>query len=420
MTNSTDWKTLPGDRARLRSLAARFREIADLPEREETRRLWKAVNSLRGERPMVFIEHEGVRGELGIEASLRCAEDWAREVESDLVHAIWHYENTRDDRVLEPYYNVKWAVTVSSYGVEPVYEHGDNEGRLGSYHWDAPIKDIDRDFALLSRRAYSVDRERTHAWKAHLEGVFGDVLPVRIRGHFWWTTGMTWDAIRLVGLENLMLLMYDNPKGLHRLMAFLRDDLIAFSDWLEREGLYTLDNENDYVGSGSSGYTDELPQADRRPGDPVRMKDLWVLSESQETVGVGPDLFEEFVFPYQLEVARRFGLLYYGCCEPVHNRWHVIRRFPNLRKVSVSPWCNQAFMAEALGRDYVFCRKPNPALISTERWDEEAIGADIAETLRAARDCNLELVMKDVHTVSGEPWRLGRWVEIAREEIARM
>ena len=92
------------------------------------------------------------------------------------------------------------------------------------------------------------------------------------------------------------------------------------------------------IGSGSAGYTDELPQSDWREGDSVRATDQWVLSESQETVGVGPRLFEEFIFPYQLDLAKRFGLLYYGCCEPVHSRWDVLKKFPNLRKVSVSPW----------------------------------------------------------------------------------
>ena len=65
--------------------------------------------------------------------------------------------------------------------------------------------------------------------------MFGDILPVRIRGGFWWTLGMTWTAIELIGLENLMLSMFDNPAGLHRLMAFLRDDHLAFaSGWSAR------------------------------------------------------------------------------------------------------------------------------------------------------------------------------------------
>ena len=38
-------------------------------------------------------------------------------------------------------------------------------------------------------------------------------------------------------------------------------------------------------------------------------------------------------------------------------------------------------MAEAVGRNVVFSRTPSPTLISTERFDEEAIRADIRQTL---------------------------------------
>ncbi len=74
-------------------------------------------------------------------------------------------------------------------------------------------------------------------------------------------------------------------------------------------------------------------------------------------------------------------------------------------------------MAEALGRDYIFCRKPNPTLISTERWDEDEIRADLRCTLNVAGGCHLELSMKDVHTLCGQPWRMRRWVELARETM---
>ena len=251
--------------------------------------------------------------------------------------------------------------------------------------------------------------------KAFLEEHFGDIMPVQLRGGYWWTMGMTSQIIEFIGLENLMLAMYDCPEGLHRLMAFLRDDQLALIDWLERENLFTLNNENDYIGSGSMGYTRRLPQPDWTPGRPVRAKDLWVLSESQETVGVSPELFEEFVFKYQLPVIERFGSCYYGCCEPVHTRWHVLEKIPNLRRVSVSPWCDEALMAEYLGRKYVYSRKPNPTINSCERFDEELIRQDLCKTVSIAKGCSLELIMKDVHTLAGQPERLGRWVELARE-----
>ena len=75
-------------------------------------------------------------------------------------------------------------------------------------------------------------------------------------------------------------------------------------------------------------------------------------------------------------------------------------------------------MAAALGHAVVFSRKPNPTLISTARFDEDAIRADIRQTLEAAGDGRLEIIMKDVHTLNNEPGRLSRWVQLAREEIA--
>jgi hypothetical protein len=41
------------------------------------------------------------------------------------------------------------------------------------------------------------------------------------------------------------------------------------------------------------------------------------------------------------------------------------------------------------------------------------------KALDFARHCALELVMKDVHTLYNQPARLGRWVQIAREEIMK-
>jgi len=203
-------------------------------------------------------------------------------------------------------------------------------------------------------------------------------------------------------------------------MAFLRDDHLAHASWMEKEGLLTINNENDYMGSGSMGYTRDLPKTGRAKSDPVRLEDLWVLLESQETVGVGPDLFEEFIFPYQLSIAEKSGKVYYGCCEPVHNRWHVLKRLPHLARVSISPWADEEFMAKALGTDIIYSRKPNPTLISTDKFDEVAIRADIRKTLTTAKGCRIELIMKDVHTLNEQPGRLARWVELARETISEV
>ncbi len=409
------------DRDILRRLAARKVEIAHDPVNLERKAAWYRLDAGDGYRPMVLAEVGGIRDQRRPcgDDLLTCSDPRARNLERGLRAEIWQFDELRDDHVVEPSINTNWQIQVSDFGVKPVMHTTDNDGHLAARNWEPALADLDRDFAKLTPRTFGVNRAATQTSLAWLQELFGSSCPVRLHGGFYWSLGMTWTAIEMVGIEGLMLAMYDNPAGLHRLMAFLRDDLLAFTGWLEREGLYSLNNENDYTGSGSMGYTRRLPQAGWQPGQPVQRADLWCLSESQETVGVGPELFEEFIFPYQQAVASLFGSCYYGCCEPVNNRWHILKRLTNLTRVSVSPWADQAFMAEACGTRTVFSRKPNPTLISTGVFDEAAIRKDLRETLAAARGCRLELIMKDVHTLHEQPARLARWVQLAREEVDR-
>lgn len=414
------YKLLASDAAVLRELAKRYLAACKSPRNQECRRLWFAHDRCRGERPLILTETDG-----GIEMVVgnyepRCQEPWARDQERWFISKLAHFETIGDDYPLEPCFYLGWQINVSDYGV--AFHHTDptTDGTRGAYHIDALITDLEREFDRLRPRTFSVDREATQEMQAVMEHVYDGLLDVRIAGHPWWSLGMTWDAIRLIGLENLMVFMYDQPQGLHRLMAFLRDDVFRLVDWMEKEDLLVPNNRDDYVGSGSRGYTDDLP---RKGSDGhVRTADMWVLLESQETVGVGPDLFAEFIFPYQEAIARRFGKVYYGCCEPLHTRWNVVKQMTNLKRVSVSPWCDEPFMAEALGGRYVYSRKPKPTLVSTERFDEDLIRQDLRTTMQATKKhgCTVEIVMKDVHTLGGHRDRLTRWTKLAREVTAEV
>lgn len=404
------------DKLILCKLGEKLYKIAQDPVMEERKKLWYKQSALKGERPMVLAETQGVLDEIIPLSSLECQEDWARVLERNLKEKIFLYEEVRDDTVIEPYIKYNWFVEIGNYGFEEQVERADDFEEMGSYTWDPPVKDLDQDLEKLQIRDLSVDRDKTLAWEDVLHKIFDNIIPVRRRGSYWWTMGLSWEAIKLIGLEKLMLYMYDNPEGLHRLMSFLRDEHLHFIDWFEKQGLLTLNNEDDYIGSGSVGYTDELPREHRDKSEPIRLKDLWVLSESQETVGVSPDMFEEFVFQYQLPIIKKFGLSYYGCCEGLDERLHILERIPNLRRLSVSPWADEEKMAEFCGDKYIYCRKPNPALIS-KTFDKDVIREDVQKTLEITRNCNVEIVMKDVHTVAKKPSRLGRWVEIVREEI---
>jgi hypothetical protein len=248
--------------------------------------------------------------------------------------------------------------------------------------------------------------------------VFGDILRVNLRAVWWWSLGMSYDLARLVGLEKMLYLMYDDPPMVHAIMTRLRDGYMAKLDSLEAENLLSLNNNHAYVGSGGIGYTRELPRRELDASG-VKTRDMWCLTESQETIGVSPAQFEEFIFQYQQPIQERFGLNCYGCCEPLDSRWDVVKKTPRLRRVSVSPWANQQKMADLLQEKYIFSRKVAPSPLAVPHVDKEAIRADLRATLDITKGCVVEIIMKDNHTLGKNPQNLVDWVRIAREEVQR-
>ena len=176
----------------------------------------------------------------------------------------------------------------------------------------------------------------------------------------------------------------------------------------------SLNNDGTYVGSGRFGWTNELPGPDFEGH--VRTQDKWRFTESQGTVGISPEMFAEFIFSYQFPVQERFGSNCYGCCEPLDKRWHIVKEIPNLRRVSISPWADIASMAENLEDRYIFSMKPNPTDLAMDEFDEGRIRTQLRDALNKTRDCHVEVIMKDNHTIGNDPLRVVRWVQIAREE----
>jgi hypothetical protein len=97
----------------------------------------------------------------------------------------------------------------------------------------------------------------------------------------------------------------------------------------------------------------------------------------------------------------------------------VVKRFPRLRRISVSPWADVEKMAEHLGGNYVYSYKPNPAELARPSIDEDRIRGGLRRVIEVARGCRLEIIMKDNHTLGGNPANAPRWCRIAREEAQR-
>lgn len=408
-------ETLKKDKHSLRGLAQHWMELANLPVMAERKNLWTRLKDLQGERPMVLFEVWTVEDYVNPD-ELVCQDPYLRDVELHMRRAIRQIEEVGDDMVLEPIYRLNWVIHSNDYGVPIISEHAiDERGGNVAYHFTNPIQSL-QDIEKLRPRSFTVDRRETYQRLNLLQDAFGDILPVVLHGSASFIAALTSDLFRLIGNDRLLAWTYDEPEGLQLIMRYLCDDRLAYYSWLENEGLLGLNNTSELVGSGSPGFTTVLPDKDYT--GQTRLQDLWIWMESQETTMISPRMFNRLFLPYMAEISKLFGLVYYGCCEPVHDRWEqIIQAIPNIRAVSISPWCNQEIIAEKLGRDYVFSRKPRPWPISGDNPDWQVLEDDLDATLKAGQNCNLEIIYRDVYRIHGERQRLRRWVELVRSRI---
>ena len=408
------------DREVLRELAHRVAEIASAPEQADKARLWTQCNDLQPERPMVFADPQGGWANID-EAWLRCECDPSlRWIEGTLRRKLIRHEHIPDDYPILATLDVPVQVEGANYDDYGFALRTTSTAKpLGAYHIE-PVITSERDFERLHFRPVTIDHEATNRAASLADDLVGDVLAVRRVGRTHWRYGLARVLIHMRGLEHMMLDMYAQPGLIHRLMGFLRDDFLHELDLFEGEDALGLNNGPDHVtGSGGLSPTRALPKPDY--AGTARATDCICWAESQETVGVGPAQFEEFVLHYQLPLVRRFGLVDYGCCEPLDHKFDLlISRIPNLRWLAVPAWSNRALAAEKIGKRFVYVYKPNPAYVCapSPAWDEAE--REIRGTLEIARGCAIHIVMKDTHTFCHDPGRITRWAKMASRAAREM
>jgi hypothetical protein len=403
------------DRDVLRRLAAEQAEIAALSVQPRTIAGWQRVNDLQPGRAMVWINeipwHEmDVHGEL----ALACEDPFLRTQEETLRQTLYQWRHMPADMVVEPVFYSPLAVSDTGYGIDEDVDivRTDERNTVVSRRFHRQIReprDVDRIRTPIVRH----DAAASEAYRARLEAAFGDLLPVVPRGApgFWFSP---WDLlIRLWGVEDAMLDLALRPELVHLAMERLVTAMLARLDQYEDQGLLSSNNGNVRVGSGGLGYTSDLPPAEA-PG-PVGTGSLWGCATAQIFSAVSPAMHEEFALQYERRWLERFGLNYYGCCEPLHLKLGLLRSVPRLRKVSMSPLADLASAAAQTGRDLVLSIKPNPAILAGDVWRPEVARQELRDLLRQASGCVTEVIMKDVSTVRYAPQRLWEWARIASE-----
>lgn len=410
------------DRETLRELAKRVNEIASLPIMDERRKMWKRHNRLERIRPMILVAPEGSWRELLPVDSMKCEDKRAREIEWELRRRIYHHEHINDDAPVEKTWKVhktisketawKCSLDTENWGLEPKHHYSSKSN--GAFGFDPVLKEPS-DLKKLKVPEIVYDEKSTLAEYDEANELFGDILKVQLKGVCYVSFHFMSHYIHLRGLEQMMYDLYDEPEMVHEAMSFFEGGYHKIIDQCLEQNLFSFNNDDTGHSSGGLGYSDELPMEGFN-ANKARACDLWASAESQEMARVSPEMHEEFVMKYERRLLSRFGLNGYGCCEDLTNKLENVFKFPNIRRISISPWANVDRCAELLQNKYIFSWKPNPAYIATD-FDHDFISNYLKHTLDVTKNCVIEMILKDTHTCGNRPERFTMWVNIARKLV---
>lgn len=408
------------DRAILRGLAAQQAEIAALPAQRETIGQWKRLNGLGRGRPLVCTAeipwHEmDVDGELALQTS----DPLCRQLEEGIRRTLYQWRHMRADMVVEGCLYSPLKVTNTDLGLNAKVEtlRIDERSSIASHRYANQVKD-ESDVAKIRTPRVLYDEEASRRRFETTCEIFDGVIPVRKRGVMARAFCPCDMLAERWGPQQFLLDLALKPALVQAAMERMTQACLGWLDQWEELGLLALNNTNVRAGTGGLSYCDELPGAECDPAH-VRPADMWGLAMAQIFSEVSPAMHEDIALRYERRWLDRFGLSYYGCCEPLHLKIDVIEKYiPNLRKISVSPRADVAVAAEKMGARYVLSLKPNPAVLAWARWTPDRARRELRESLAKARGCVVEIVMKDISTVCYEPQRLWEWARIAAEEAA--
>jgi hypothetical protein len=401
------------DRDILRRLAEKKAAVAAMPVQEERRQLWTALNRLDPVKPMVWLNEVPWNEVKSCELNLECSDLFCQSIEKKLRRELYQWDHMPGDMVVEPAIESPLAITDTGFGIEEDVESItlDPGSYVKSRHFKIQISDTD-DVSKIKDPVVTHDVFKSEESFQAMAGIFKDVIPVRkagLRG-LWFAP---WDyLIRWTGVEEALTDMALRPDYIHALISRLVEAYQKMLDQYESLCLLSLNNQNVRIGSGAYGYSDELPAKGFNP-EQVKTGDLWGCATAQIFSEVSPEMHWEFAMQYEVRWMERFGLNYYGCCEPLHNKLEILKCVPRLRKISVSAWMDVNKAVREAGGKYVFSLKPNPAFLAEDTWRPDQVRKELETKLAVMRGCPVEIIMKDISTFRYEPERLWEWAKIA-------
>ena len=406
------------DKEVLRELGREVARIGSLPIQQKRKSMWARLNGLEAVKPMVWFS-EVCWNEMNVydELVLKTSTPFCQRIESELRQTIYLWKHMPGDMVVDPIIYSPLSIHNTGIGLdieEDIVKTG-KDNAIVSHRYHRQIKN-EEDIQKIKTPRITHNKTKSEEDFQAYKDIFEGILTVEKRGAPGFSFAPWDDIVRLTGAQEALLNLAMRPEFAHKVVDRITTVYINALEEYESQNLLALNNTNLRIGSGAYGYTNELPQADYDEMH-VRAIDIWGSATAQIFSEVSPQMHEAFALDYERRWLERFGLTYYGCCEPLDKKIDILREIPNLRKISVSPWNDMERMTEQIAGDYVFSFKPNPAILARDHWNPDLAREELVSTLKIALKykCNIEIIMKDISTVRHQPQRLWEWTKIATE-----
>lgn len=389
-------------RNRLRDLAKQMDEAIHSPKQQELKERFRRINRLEVCRPpvAVFLPPQAERKLFLPKDQLKVEDPQYAWIEESLLFWLNYERMMPSDVPLTGCFYTGSFFTVSDWmeNHKPVRANSDGTGTAF-----APCILEYSDIKKMKPPRLTVDHKATDEQYEWVKDLLGDILPVKkgrpYSSAYGWGDSMIDQLVEMRGLEQFYYDIMEEPEFVHELMRLMTDGQLALMEEFKENGLL-VENNDCLIGCCSFSGTSELPGPYASDGH-VSFENLWGYAQAQELTGVSADALTEFVLPYQAEVVNRFGLLSYGCCEPMDKNIDLYGQFfPKLRILSISPFSNVDLAAEKCKGRYVMACKMHPTLAAY--YDRERTLDYLRNLVTAIKGCSATINFAEITNYGGD------------------
>ena len=406
----------------LRSLAQRVAELAAAESNRKAIDHWTRLNALDSDVPPQVLVHLWPLAwdEVLPDSQLQCTTPWVRRYERDLRRTIWTAEHLDSDNVVEPVITYPLAYHLREYQglqVQRRYVEGHGDGAAEF----VPVILEKSDVEQLGEPALEVDEAASERNRQQALELFDGLLTV-VKQPVYFAAKVVDEFSWLRGLENTYWDMVEDPVWVNEALGRIAANFQQRFELLESAGLWGVAHKSFPLGSAGLRFAPNLPDW-RTADDPStfapKLSESWGNTCAEVCNVVSPEMHDRFAFEFDRQLMRQFRYINVGCCETLDTKTAELRRVPNVRKVSVSEWCDVKRAAENLGSDYVYSYRAAGVHFVRDPWDIDAARAEIQAVLDATRGSPVELVLNIGGTLGeGDGGRkLAEWCRIVRDLI---